>query len=216
MPVHDFIHFNTVFTAVLLEPFIAALQNSSDDAHFTGGKGTPLVHTLLTLASYLFTHASSTHSPRATSYAGLCLTTLLRLAENDVVMSAFVQAPQAGTISGVVRLCRQAGENYKWRRTCINMDLLLQRQPWLPPASNSRPTLCAFLDCCVLWLRHNLHKRFEGRSYLICTWILHRIIWFLSRTKRRLGRQVCRKAFYIQCFNNSPQNIIGKNSGDHS
>ena len=104
---HDFIRYNTVFTAVLLEPFISALQNVPESTSGIGaGLGAPLVHTLLTLASYLFTHASSTQSPRATAYASLCLTTLLHLAENNVAMSAFVQAPQVAA-SGGVRLCRQ-------------------------------------------------------------------------------------------------------------
>lgn len=104
VPVHDFIHYNTVFTATLIEPFI----NPQASSESSSGSTSPLVHTLLTLASYLFTHASSTQSIRATAYAALCLTTMLHLVENDVAISAFVHAPQSGSSSSV-RLCRQVG-----------------------------------------------------------------------------------------------------------
>ncbi|KAI5116918.1 hypothetical protein M0805_003991 [Coniferiporia weirii] len=174
LPVHDFIHLNTVFNAVFLEPLISSPSPGvGTDTAIVGPADAqllpPLVHTLLSLASYLLTHASSPQSARAAAYAALCLVTLLHLAENDVAMSALAQPPQpgAGPGSAGIRLCRQ-------------------RTPLLPAGPGSRPALCALLDCCVLWLRHNLHKRLETQSYIICIWILHRIVWFLSRTKRRL------------------------------
>lgn len=98
LPIHDFLHLNTVFNAVLLEPLISDTQSSaSSDLP-------PLILTLLTLSSYILTHASSVQNSRATAYASLCLVTLLHLAENDVAMSALLQVQKQGN---GVRLCRQ-------------------------------------------------------------------------------------------------------------
>lgn len=90
--------------------------------------------------------------------------------------------------------------------------MLPQREPTLPLVTASRPPLCAVLDCCVLWLKHNLHMKLEVQSYMCvpialhckitshhyhstCIWILHRTVWFLSRTKRRLGLCSCFRGF---------------------
>jgi len=51
----------------------------------------------------------------------------------------------------------------------------------LPPVPSPRPLICAVLDCCILWLRHNLHKRLETSLYLTCVRTCHRTIWFLQK-----------------------------------
>ncbi|KLO13756.1 hypothetical protein SCHPADRAFT_873602 [Schizopora paradoxa] len=159
LPIHDFIRLNPVFNAVLLEPLMLQQQQqtASEKASLP-----PLLYTLLSMSSYVLSHASSIASPRATAYANLCLATFLDLVENDVAMSSFLQPGLSA-----IRLCRQ-------------------RQPPLPQGANNRPAIGALLDCCVLWLRHNFHKKLEVRSYVCCTWVLQRVIWFLSKTKRRL------------------------------
>jgi len=103
------------------------------------------------------THATSTSSSRAIGYANVALHILLNSAESDVIIRAFCEpSPQP------VRLCRQ-------------------RFPMLPFSSTPRPLICAVLDCCILWLRHNLHKRLEISLYLTCVRTCHRIIWFLQK-----------------------------------
>ena len=99
LPMHDFLHSNIAFNAILLEPLMSDIPPADAASNLP-----PLVYTFLSFSSYLLTHASSVQSPRATSYAYLSLVTLLHLAENDVAMSALLQ-PQQGK-SGI-RLCRQ-------------------------------------------------------------------------------------------------------------
>ena len=67
-----------------------------------GDSTTVLPCTLISFASYLCTHASSTSSPRSLAYAGLSLNILLTLMENNMVMEFMTQ-----TILPPVRLCRQ-------------------------------------------------------------------------------------------------------------
>jgi len=70
--------------------------------------------------------------------------------------------------------------------TSWNIRLCRQRLPLLPSPGSSRAPICALLDCCVLWLRHNLHKRLEVYSYLACVWVCHRALWFLHTERVRL------------------------------
>lgn len=116
--------------------------------------------TILTLSSYLITHASSTASPRAAAYANLCLNVLLAFVENDALMRALTSpVPQT------IRLCRQVSvtEDVDGLGWVIDIS---QRQPLLPIINAPSSPLCSILDCCVLWLRHNLHKRLDTASYL--------------------------------------------------
>ncbi|KAJ7103351.1 hypothetical protein B0H15DRAFT_811913 [Mycena belliarum] len=153
LPIFEFLRTNPTFPLVLVSP-------STDDTTPSAVSSPP--STVLSLCSYLLTHASSTSSPRAIIYANLCLNTLLTLAQNDGVLIAFSQPSDER-----IRLCRQ-------------------RLPVLPIPPSRRPPLCALLDCCVLWLRHNLHKRLEVQSYTTCIWVCYRVIWFLHKAHIRL------------------------------
>lgn len=102
---------------------------------------TALPCTMITLSSYLFCHASSTSSARSLAYGKLSLNILLSLVENNVVMQFMTQ-----TNLPSIRLCRQ-------------------KLPLLPVPHVSEAPICSILNCCVLWLRHNLHKRLEVDSY---------------------------------------------------
>ncbi|KAG5220686.1 Chromatin structure-remodeling complex protein [Salix suchowensis] len=77
-----------------------------------------LPSTILTLSSYLITHASSTASPRAAAYANLCLSVLLAFVENEALLGSLTPSvPQA------IRLCRQVsvtGTNMVWDGRLIN------------------------------------------------------------------------------------------------
>ena len=93
-PVFELVYLNHRFPLILLD----APSVVRDD----GKSSTPPVLTLLTLSSYLLTHASSTSSARAIAYAHLALNVLLAFAENHDVM-AYLSQPQPYNI----RLCRQ-------------------------------------------------------------------------------------------------------------
>lgn len=133
LPLFEFTRSNPLFLSVLLEYLSPGERKKTNDI------SPPC--TILTLSSYLLTHASSTSSSRSIAYANLCLNCLLAFAETDAVLTSFCEPTEEN-----IRLCRQ-------------------RLPLLPVPQRGRPLTCALLDCCVLWLRHNLHKRLEVQSY---------------------------------------------------
>ncbi|KAF8591954.1 hypothetical protein K439DRAFT_1401390 [Ramaria rubella] len=161
LPVYDLLHYNQVFRNI----FKVSLVPPSTDSQVMTQFNTSLPHAVLSLSSYILTHASSTSSPRTLAYSHLTLTLLLVWVEDGDIISALCQLPQPG--SPAIRLCRQ-------------------RPPYLPFSASPRPPVCDLLDCCVLWLRHNLHKRLEVSSYLTCVRILHRLMWFASTERIRL------------------------------
>lgn len=156
LPLSDFLHLNPVFTRVFLD----ATSNANEKAY--SNRISPLPYTVLSLSSYILTHASSSASRRAMSYANLTMNLLLIMSDNARIMETFCQ-PSIQAI----RLCRQ-------------------RQPLLSTPSPSRPPLCALLDCCTLWLRHNLHKRLEVHTYITCISTCYRAIWYLQKVRKRL------------------------------
>lgn len=92
LPVFEFLANNQTFAEVLVKPFTQ--EDDSQDR--------VLVLSLVTVASYILTHATSSASPRAAAYAHLSLNILLRLVQNPKISSAFCQ-PR----SRPIRLCRQ-------------------------------------------------------------------------------------------------------------
>ncbi|KAI0068085.1 DUF1741-domain-containing protein [Artomyces pyxidatus] len=158
LPIFEFLNRNATIVTYLAE----GIRPNDSENPATNSKPTPLPYTLISLSSYLMTHASSLSSARATSYANLTLHILLDFVEKEELLRALCE-PRSHDI----RLCRQ-------------------RPPLLPLVSPPRPPICAILDCCVLWLRHNLHKRLEVHMYLTCIRICHRAIWFLQKDHIRL------------------------------
>ncbi|GLB35898.1 putative DUF1741 [Lyophyllum shimeji] len=154
LPILEFLHANPIFPRILLEYTSPQTMNS---AHIT-----PPPFTILTLSSYLVTHASSTSSPRSLSYADLSLHILLAFVENDDLINGLCQPTET-----IIPICRQ-------------------RLPHLPLPQPKRAPLCALLDCSVLWLRHNLHKRVAVYCYITCVRIVYRVIWFLQNSGVRL------------------------------
>ncbi|TEB38887.1 hypothetical protein FA13DRAFT_1751440 [Coprinellus micaceus] len=120
------------------------------------------IGTFLTLTSWILTNASSSSSGRTLSYASLVLEMILVLMEDEHCMDILTS------------------------RIASNVQLCSQRQPRLPALPPGRPLLCDILDCCNLWLRHNLHRRLATQSYSKCVWICHRIVWYLQRERIRL------------------------------
>ncbi|EJF66865.1 hypothetical protein DICSQDRAFT_47463 [Dichomitus squalens LYAD-421 SS1] len=158
LPLFEFLHGSSTFRMV----FASTLQAEEELGKRAATRITPLPLTLISLSSYLFSHASSTSSPRAVAYANLAMSTLLVLVESDDVMAALHLDSKED-----IRLCRQ-------------------RQPPLPTVAPPRPPLCALLDCCILWLRHNLHKKLEVQCYLLCIRTCYRTLWYLQREHIRL------------------------------
>ncbi|KAI0654234.1 hypothetical protein C8Q70DRAFT_1048092 [Cubamyces menziesii] len=156
LPVFEFLHGSATFRKVFADNLTAHVEKK------TSTPIPPLPITLLSLTSYLVSHASSSSSSRSIAYANLALNMLLVMSESDEILSAL----RADT-NEEIRLCRQ-------------------RLPPLPPFQPPKSPLCALLDCCILWLRHNLHKRLEVQCYLTCIGATYRVLWFLQREHVRL------------------------------
>ncbi|KAF9459825.1 hypothetical protein BDZ94DRAFT_989519 [Collybia nuda] len=154
LPIFEFLHNNAIFPKILVE----SISEST-----VSGRLQPPLFTLLTLSSYLLTHASSTFTPRSMAYANISLNNLLCIVENDQMMKALCRPSDV-----TIRLCRQ-------------------RSPALPLLPVQSPPICALLDCCVLWLRHNLHKQLDVYSYLNCIWICYRVLWYFQENRIRLN-----------------------------
>lgn len=158
LPVFEFLFFNPLFAQVLVD----MIPKPSDRKQ--SALVPPLAYNILSLSSYVLTHASSSASPRTLAYANLALNTLLVMSENARIMAVFCKPASS---KEAIRLCRQ-------------------RLPLLPVPSPTRAPICALMDCCVLWLRHNLHKQLEVYTFTTCIWTCHRIIWYLQKERMRL------------------------------
>ncbi|KAG2022949.1 hypothetical protein CC2G_000661 [Coprinopsis cinerea AmutBmut pab1-1] len=143
--------------------FVQTLLQTIDSTSPAKAHNSSPLASLLSFASHLFTHGSSASTdPRTSSYANLALDTLLTLVESEQAVEVFTSKITSG-----VNLCRQ-------------------RLPKLPIPPPRRQLACEVLDCCNLWLRHNLHRRLSTQSHLKCIWICHRIVWYLQDRRIRL------------------------------
>ncbi|KZV99039.1 hypothetical protein EXIGLDRAFT_831813 [Exidia glandulosa HHB12029] len=121
----------------------------------------PCIHEVLSATSYILTHGAS--SPRGAAYASLCLKILAVCASHANILGALATEPRG---KKDIWLCRQ-------------------REPHLPLPSGARPALASLLDCCILWLRHNMLKRLEVGSYITCIGVLHRSLQYLYSERKR-------------------------------
>jgi hypothetical protein len=147
---------NKTFASVLSQ------EISSDDKKKSASSQTSspvLFLTVISLSSYILTHASSTASPRALAYASLSLKTLLTFLEASDLMNVLFEPCQY-----TIRLSRQVGLLPVVQSDPKTDDP--QRLPTLPFHKGGRAPVCAILDCCVLWLRHNLQYKLDVSSYL--------------------------------------------------
>ena len=97
LPLFEFLHGSPLFRRVFAGTLVAAEEEKK-----TATRLTPLPLTLLSLSSYLLSHASSSSSPRAIAYASLAMSTLLVMVESDEIMASLRQESKED-----VRLCRQ-------------------------------------------------------------------------------------------------------------
>ena len=96
LPLFEFLQGSTMFCRI----FVGAL--TVEEEKKTATKITPLPLTVLSLSSYLLSHASSSSSPRAIAYANLALNILLVMSENSTILDALRE-----NYNEDVRLCRQ-------------------------------------------------------------------------------------------------------------
>ena len=95
LPVYEFTCRNPVFPVILLEDLDVVKYADS-----------PWIGSFLNLASHLFTHASSSSSPRTVAYANLTLEMLLLLVENEHTVGLLTEKSAPN-----VSLCRQVCNN---------------------------------------------------------------------------------------------------------
>ena len=98
LPLFDFLHLNTIFTWAFLD----ATLNVNERAY--NNWIPPLPCTVLSLSSYILTHASSSSSRQAMLYANLTMDLLLVMSENARTMETFCEP-----LTQVIRLCWQVG-----------------------------------------------------------------------------------------------------------
>jgi hypothetical protein len=93
LPVFELVHENSVFCEVLMETISEKLEDP---------RLPQFLLTLLTLSSYIFAHANSSHSSRALAYANLALHVLLSLVEKDALVARLYQPTSVD-----IWICRQ-------------------------------------------------------------------------------------------------------------
>ncbi|KAK4056590.1 hypothetical protein OIO90_002438 [Microbotryomycetes sp. JL221] len=113
---------------------------------------------IISLASYVVCHAAV--STRAQAYSRLCLMILMILVEEG-------EGKLTDPTASPVRLCRQ-------------------RQPMLPHNNNHRPVIAAMLDTTVIFLRHNLRKKLDVETYIVCLKLVQRLMQQLKTERVRL------------------------------
>jgi len=162
LPMFEFLHRNSTFRSILAD---SVSEAPTTKTAMGASSLSPLPYTLITLSSYVLAHATSLASTRAIAYANLALHILLVFVETDE-LSSVLCLPSSHTIW----LCRQV--------TCsLSMRMLLRYLNCTKPLyviegsnltiiNQVRAPLCSILDCCVLWLRHNLHLQLEVHLYL--------------------------------------------------
>ncbi|QRV97724.1 hypothetical protein RhiJN_25743 [Ceratobasidium sp. AG-Ba] len=122
---------------------------------------------LLSMASYALAHAGTpgVGGGRTEGYARLVLDTIQQCVADEEIVRG---------------LCSPPTKDDKPVWTCR------QKLPLLPLRTTPAPLICSVLDACILYLRHNLSKRLDAGSYLICLNIIHRVVFFLQIERVRI------------------------------
>src|ERR1700733_12382481 len=91
LPLFELLQLNPVFSSVIVESL--SIETPSNRS--------PMIFSLLSLASYIFAHASSVGSPRSLAYANLSMRVYLSITQEEFMASKLARE------SGNVRICRQ-------------------------------------------------------------------------------------------------------------
>ncbi|PWY99415.1 hypothetical protein BCV70DRAFT_191417 [Testicularia cyperi] len=162
---------NQAFTSLILDVPAADTEEASEKDQTEGQHpqvesrvGLELYCNLVSLASYLSTHASV--SPRSGSYARMALLTLLILLYDPRCSQSLLNTSKRATEAvAKIRLCRQ-------------------REPVLAlPRRRRTRLLTTNLDVATCSIRYNLSKRIDVAAYLISLKIVQRSIVLCSEAR---------------------------------
>ncbi|GAA5866411.1 hypothetical protein JCM3774_004672 [Rhodotorula dairenensis] len=153
LPFHELLDSNKTFCSLV--------YNDRADGESSASPTLPVE--LISLTSYMVSHAALSH--RARVYSRLAFVILMILVEEG---EGKLTQPRAH--GDEIRLCRQ-------------------RPPQLPQKDPSRSIpLSALIDTIVLFLRHNLRKRLEVETYTLALRLLQRIFQQLKNEGCKLDR----------------------------
>jgi hypothetical protein len=135
LPIFEFVLRNRTFPSILVEGVKDAAGDQTSRP--------PLAHTIVSLSSYLLTHATSTSS-RAIAYANIALNILLALVETKEIIRVFCElGPHP------VRLCRQVCPTVV--SITFALKIFLKEAPNAPVCTVSSPAhLCCSRLLCSL------------------------------------------------------------------
>jgi hypothetical protein len=91
LPLYELLQLNPVFSSVIAESL----------SQETPSKRPPMIFSFLSLASYLFSHASSVGTPRSLAYANLAMKVCLMISKDEPLVTKLARE------AGSVRICRQ-------------------------------------------------------------------------------------------------------------
>lgn len=157
LPIFELVNANMMFPSVLAQSISSSEQQKARKSEKMSSPG---VLTSISLSSYILAHASSVSSPRASSYAILSLKSLLTFTESPKLVAVLFEPTKHN-----IQLSRQVSAA-ALGNTVRQPMIPLKRQPTLPIQNGPRAPVCAILDCCALWLRHNLQYKLEITSYM--------------------------------------------------
>ncbi|KAH8930130.1 hypothetical protein BT69DRAFT_1328110 [Atractiella rhizophila] len=159
-PFYDLLNSNKALASLMIAEVQLELDEDEEGVLNKSWTRHSPIATLISFSSYVLCHGSV--SPRSRAYSRLCLIVLTLFCEEGGKVLA------SQDYARTIRLCRQ-------------------RLPTLPYSNDrKRPPICAILDCCTLYLRHNLQKKLDVHSYIVALRLIHRIMHLLKTDRIRL------------------------------
>jgi hypothetical protein len=107
----------------------------------------PLAYNILSLSSYVLTHASSSASPRTLAYANLALNTLLVMSENTHIMSVFCKPASS---KEAIRICRQVIAFFLMTNFFLTTEAIVETSAPAGTIAYSCTGLCASGLLCIV------------------------------------------------------------------
>lgn len=180
LPIFLLIRANQAFIDIALSTNIKPHDAGTNGANVQDTQQTTFASSLLTLSSYLSTHASV--SARSKSYSRLTMMVALALLSSTAGMSAVVLSERPEELA-LIKQCQQRSGPKPVGGGAGSIDAsnsgggaggisnLLSQLSFGGSTSASRKAtrlLPFILDSCVQYLRNNLRKRLDVSGYLIC------------------------------------------------
>jgi hypothetical protein len=108
LPLREFVQFNPSFLILSAQPFVYTIASATDAPGVKRSSTFTLPSTVLSLSSYILTHATSSAEPRAGAYAQVCLAIMLIWIRNPFVVKMMSMEKERTE----ARLCRQVRATY--------------------------------------------------------------------------------------------------------